>query len=666
MKKGQNGVVSIITVIALVVLGVGTLVSSILVSNRKKPQSLSTKAAEPPSHPASCNGVSVPDSFDPSNYYWDADCESTKYLLAGAPAPNCQSEDSANPNKYCKQSDDSKVYPPSSNWCYQFGDGFTRCMMLKYFGTGGNPPGTVPPAQPTQRSGPPPANPTPVNSCSTEGITYTDSTSATRSLSGKVDFVGAPYTNYTVYSKEVSEIEDCSSDDGYSAIVTGQSPDVGLTRFKNWQKTGVDKDKYYCLKADMKNIAGNEKITADEKYAICNNEKNAEGINFTLSSDKVTARIKIHIDNSFIIADGKKVFASYGTSSNGVGLGNGKEADYIEDKEYESTFAVSSGNWYYFKAIIATNAAANGNGDVLQCLINKREGFSDQDTEKIIDITVSNDSCGIIPASPTTIPESTSTMVTFTGNITCSGSCPDDFTSNYAVNLTLDGAEKGAKQILGSKPQYSYNFTIPDIEKTRHDCIMSIKKNGYDKTYVYYPTVCDFTSSPSINIDLSVDFQPPAPIEKTINLKFSGSIDEFARHYFYWPGGNTRPACTKAGTFEFYFIYNDGTSDKMVKFFNFDLSDVDPGTSGDTSYTSYKDKLVALGILSKQASIKCTTNLQITGYYVSINWLRSNCKPACSAENETTILPVSIPVECKESLPIPVDRTPWSHDYRCN
>lgn len=167
MNLQKRGSATIITIIALVALGVGTLASALIVSNRKKPQSVSTKAAQTVQVTPSCNGVNTPVSFDPANYSWDADCESTKYLIEtvnGVRAPlydnkSCYwTDDTSNKqeyNKFCKQSTSGYIDGPTSNWCYPFGPNHEdfRCMQLVYIGTGGgNPPGTIPP-EPTQSGG---------------------------------------------------------------------------------------------------------------------------------------------------------------------------------------------------------------------------------------------------------------------------------------------------------------------------------------------------------------------------------------------------------------------------------------------------------------------------------------------------------------------------------
>lgn len=162
MKKLQKGeVATIITIITLVALGVGTLASALIVSNRKKPQSVSTKAASDPGY---CRDN--PEGNYGPGYVWKADCDGQLgFVKDTSYKPGCHSNDD------CKQNtgDPSNVWPGTSNWCYGFkGNSGTwddwRCLQLQHCGDncggggGGNP--TSPP-QPTGGSGGPTSPPQP-------------------------------------------------------------------------------------------------------------------------------------------------------------------------------------------------------------------------------------------------------------------------------------------------------------------------------------------------------------------------------------------------------------------------------------------------------------------------------------------------------------------------
>ncbi len=158
MKKLQKGeILTVLTVAVLAILGVGTIVSSILVNGNKK-KAVSTRASQ--HERQSCLGSTAPETFDPANYYWNVDCDNTKgYLLTNVDGDTPQyqgscfkTHDTSNKdvyNKFCKTSTDPNVYAPTSNWCYGFGPNETdfRCMMLIHDGSGANPPTSGP--QPT-------------------------------------------------------------------------------------------------------------------------------------------------------------------------------------------------------------------------------------------------------------------------------------------------------------------------------------------------------------------------------------------------------------------------------------------------------------------------------------------------------------------------------------
>lgn len=127
VKKWQRGeIATIITLGALVVLGVSTLVSSVFLNNQNK-QTTKTKAADI----TTCRDN--PDlERTPAGYYWKADCNKP-----------CTTDND------CPKSTSGYVNPDTSRWCYGF-DGPNkssadwRCMQLQY---GSAPAQQNPPAQ---------------------------------------------------------------------------------------------------------------------------------------------------------------------------------------------------------------------------------------------------------------------------------------------------------------------------------------------------------------------------------------------------------------------------------------------------------------------------------------------------------------------------------------